>query len=83
MKSLMKVAAAATLLAKAVVIASNCKTFPTDSRWPSSWSWKALNFAVDDHLIETVPLASPCHDPNFDAQQCEFLQSQWQDAEIQ
>ena len=69
-------------LAKAAV-ASDCRTFPTDSSWPSSLFWRILNFVVGGDLIETVPLGSPCHDPNFDAERCEFLQSQWQDAEIQ
>ncbi|KAF4411171.1 FAD-linked oxidoreductase yvdP [Fusarium acutatum] len=55
----------------------NCKCFPSDSCWPSDHDWDHLNSTVGGRLVATVPLGSPCHDPNFDAEECQHLQSEW------
>jgi hypothetical protein len=62
---------------------SSCKCFPGDSCWPLTSTWTALNETVGGRLIATVPLGSPCHDPDYDADTCEYLQEQWQYEEVQ
>ena len=54
-----------------------CKTFPGDADWPSEREWDHFNTTVGGRLIKTVPLGSPCHDPNYDAELCEELKSEW------
>ncbi|EED16287.1 isoamyl alcohol oxidase, putative [Talaromyces stipitatus ATCC 10500] len=54
-----------------------CRCMPTDSCWPSASSWAALNSTIGGRLIATVPIGSPCHDPNYDADACAALQSAW------
>ncbi|KAJ4195443.1 hypothetical protein NW767_009765 [Fusarium falciforme] len=68
---------AATALGAAVG-SSSCKCFPGDKCWPSDNEWKSLNSSVNGRLIKTVPLGSPCHDPTYDGEECQYLQSQWQ-----
>lgn len=59
-----------------------CKCFPGESCWPSAQSWGALNATVGGRLIETVPLAQSCHDPQFDNATCSALQSEWQSPSV-
>ncbi|KAI0179866.1 FAD-binding domain-containing protein [Hypoxylon sp. FL1284] len=54
-----------------------CKYLPGDANWPSKDEWAALNSTVGGRLIATVPLGSPCHDPNYDEELCASLQEQW------
>ena len=56
---------------------SACRCIPGDSSWPSSTEWAKLNATVGGRLIKTTPLASPCHDPNYDAEQCATLKNLW------
>jgi len=60
-----------------------CKCFPGDVCWPSTGEWNKFNATVGGRLIKTVPLGSPCHDPNYDAARCEVLKKEWQRAPIQ
>ncbi|KAK6200842.1 hypothetical protein LQW54_009425 [Pestalotiopsis sp. IQ-011] len=50
---------------------------PGDSCWPSTATWSQLNATVGGRLIATVPIGSPCHDPNYDAVACAALQDEW------
>ncbi|KAH8901468.1 FAD-binding domain-containing protein [Thozetella sp. PMI_491] len=54
-----------------------CKSFPGDPSWPSGKEWAALNMTVGGRLVATVPLGSPCHNPNYNAAECATLQSEW------
>ncbi|KZV95768.1 FAD-binding domain-containing protein [Exidia glandulosa HHB12029] len=54
-----------------------CKCMPGDLCWPNRDEWAAFNATVGGHLIATVSLASPCHDPHFDDGACEKLQQEW------
>ncbi|KAF3766642.1 6-hydroxy-D-nicotine oxidase [Cryphonectria parasitica EP155] len=54
-----------------------CKCFPWDSCWPSENEWNTLNTTVTGRLIKTVPLGSPCHDPNYNESLCNDLASEW------
>ncbi|RGP62645.1 putative isoamyl alcohol oxidase [Fusarium sporotrichioides] len=55
----------------------SCKCFPGDSCWPSDAEWSNLNSTVGGRLVATVPLGSPCHDPDYNADECKHLQSEW------
>lgn len=54
-----------------------CRCFPGDECWPSVSTWNALNQSIDGRLIKTVPLATPCHTPNYDEDKCETLRNGW------
>lgn len=54
-----------------------CKCFPGDACWPSEHEWSAFNRTVGGRLIKTVPLGSPCHDPNYNEALCEELRATW------
>ncbi|PIG82789.1 FAD binding domain protein [Aspergillus arachidicola] len=68
------------LLAAASVKAdSNCRCFPGDPCWPAQDVWAKFNESVDGRLVATVPLGTPCHDPNYNAAECQKLSEQWTD----
>ncbi|KAL5398744.1 hypothetical protein PMIN06_003906 [Paraphaeosphaeria minitans] len=54
-----------------------CRKLPQDKDWPSQPIWSVLNATVGGRLIATTPLASPCHDPNYDAAKCDALRAGW------
>ncbi|KAL3488174.1 FAD-binding domain-containing protein [Aspergillus germanicus] len=56
---------------------TSCHCLPEDSCWPASNKWNALNSTVGGRLIATVPIGSPCHDPNYDEAACAALQADW------
>ncbi|XP_024516539.1 uncharacterized FAD-linked oxidoreductase ARB_02478 [Selaginella moellendorffii] len=53
-----------------------CTAF-NSSCWPSAQSWQDFNRSIDGRLIALSPPASPCHDPNFNAQACRTAQQRW------
>ncbi|KAF4635585.1 hypothetical protein G7Y89_g2518 [Cudoniella acicularis] len=55
----------------------SCHCFPGDSCWPSTSTWAQLNSTVGGRLIATVPIGTPCHEPNYDAEVCAALQADW------
>ncbi|PYI04014.1 FAD-binding domain-containing protein [Aspergillus sclerotiicarbonarius CBS 121057] len=61
---------------------SSCRYLPGDQEWPSGAEWAKLNTTVGGRLIATVPLGSPCHDPNYNATECAYLAAQWSYPEI-
>ncbi|KAF4592335.1 putative isoamyl alcohol oxidase [Ophiocordyceps camponoti-floridani] len=46
---------------------------------PSPSAWSALNKTVGGRLLATIPLGSPCHDPNYDEALCSTLRRKWRD----
>lgn len=66
-----------------VVPVSKCRCFPGDSCWPSDSVWSDFNRTVGGKLIKTIPLATPCHDPSYNAGTCTSLQSEWLMPEVQ
>ncbi|KAF4981966.1 hypothetical protein FZEAL_2312 [Fusarium zealandicum] len=54
-----------------------CRCLPGDACWPSTDVWNQLNETVSGGLIKTVPMGSPCHDPNYEADTCDALQDAW------
>lgn len=72
-----------TLASVATAASGQCRCFPGDPCWPSSDLWHQFNQTVDGRLIATVPLATPCHAPNYDAAVCQTLRGEWQEPEVQ
>ncbi|TGO76857.1 hypothetical protein BELL_0134g00180 [Botrytis elliptica] len=56
---------------------TNCRALPGDQSWPSTTEWNNLNSTVNGRLVATVPIASPCHEPNYSATECAYLQANW------
>ncbi|KAJ3567861.1 hypothetical protein NP233_g6095 [Leucocoprinus birnbaumii] len=50
---------------------------PGDPAWPDTAAWDSFNTSVDGRLIRTIPIASPCHAANYDAEKCEIVKNQW------
>ncbi|KAL0572750.1 hypothetical protein V5O48_009214 [Marasmius crinis-equi] len=59
-----------------------CRIVPTDEAWPEQHVWDAFNDSVDSRLIKVVPDDSPCHDPNYDKEQCNVVQKSWLQSEF-
>lgn len=62
---------------------SSCRIIPGDAQWPSQDTWNAFNESVSGRLIRTVPLASPCHNPSYNADECSTIQANWHDTSLQ
>lgn len=56
---------------------SNCRYLPGDANWPSLRDWANLNSTVEGRLIQTVPLAAPCHDPTYNQAVCTQYLASW------
>ncbi|KAJ5238505.1 hypothetical protein N7468_003124 [Penicillium chermesinum] len=54
-----------------------CRYLPGDVQWPRQKLWDRLNATVDGRLIATAPLASVCHDPQYNETACAVLQEWW------
>lgn len=54
-----------------------CRNIPGDTDWPTLEQWSAFNTSVSGHLIKTVPAGHVCHDPTYDAEACQALNSTW------
>lgn len=44
-----------------------CKTFPGDALWPSQSNWDIFDALLNDGLVPTVPIASPCYNSKWGA----------------
>jgi len=63
---------------------STCKVFPGDDYWPDESKWALLDRLTGGALIKTVPLAAPCYaGPDYDAERCAVVTSQWFVSDIQ
>ncbi|KAI9371069.1 hypothetical protein BJX61DRAFT_48856 [Aspergillus egyptiacus] len=78
MRSFIVLAIAST----AAAAVTSCRCLPGDPCWPSRETWREFNSSIDGRLIATVPLGSPCHDPNYDAAVCAELRSGWTTPEL-
>ncbi|OJI82813.1 hypothetical protein ASPTUDRAFT_191301 [Aspergillus tubingensis CBS 134.48] len=77
MKASWSFAATVAALASKAVASSDCHCLPGDSCWPSTSSWDSLNSTVGGRLVATVPIGTPCHDPNYNGAECTNLQDNW------
>lgn len=68
---------ASLAISSAVGAANNCRCFPSEACWPAPETWSKFNESIDGRLIATVPLAAPCHAPNYDADECNALRKGW------
>ena len=60
-----------------------CKCMPTDDCWPPASEWAQLNISIGGNLVATHPIGSPCHDPEYDAEKCEYLKQHWTSSQLQ
>ena len=61
----------------------NCKVFPGDSKWPSTWSWTGLELATLGGLIKSAPMSQVCYTngtDGVDEDACEALAQNWNTA---
>lgn len=56
---------------------NDCRCLPSDDCWPSDKVWAKFNSTVNGALIATVPLGSPCHEPNYDEEACAAVKADW------
>ncbi|KAK7917502.1 FAD binding domain-containing protein [Apiospora marii] len=63
---------------------AGCRTTPSDAAWPQTSDWAQLNATVGGKLIQSVPLAAPCHktlngQPSglYDEARCAALRDVW------
>ncbi|KAJ5470348.1 hypothetical protein N7530_007705, partial [Penicillium desertorum] len=57
---------------------SACRCLPDDATcWPTNAEWSQFNETIDGRLVKTVPLGTPCHDPNYNAEACAVLKDGW------
>lgn len=77
MKHVLTLAGLAATATAAANFSSSCRVLPLDTDWPSTSAWNTLNTTVNGRLIATVPVGSPCHDPNYDEAACLLLQADW------
>lgn len=54
-----------------------CRYLPGDPEYPSLDKWAELNCTVGGRLIATVPIGTPCHDPNYDEAACQAVRDGW------
>ena len=52
-----------------------CRCEPGQSCWPTVDKWASLNSSIGGNLVMVQPVASPCHDPNYDAAACAVVQA--------
>ncbi|KAF5555515.1 isoamyl alcohol oxidase [Fusarium mexicanum] len=79
MKSLLSLALLplALLIDSSSATNTSCRCLPSDKCWPADSVWAKFNTTVNGALIKTVPLGSPCHDPNYDEAACATVQDAW------
>jgi hypothetical protein len=62
-------------LAFATPPADKCVCLPGQDCWPSTADWNTFNGTVGGRLVQVVPVGAPCHDPNYDAEVCQVLET--------
>lgn len=63
----------------------SCKVMPGDFWWPVDLVWDIFDLLLGDRLIKASPLAAACYPdwPEYDADKCTELASQWTSADLQ
>jgi hypothetical protein len=59
---------------------SLCHCEPGQSCWPTVANWASLNSSIGGNLVAVQPVASPCHNPNYDAVACAVVQANTHDS---
>lgn len=60
---------------KAAVSSPRCRCLPTEPCWPSAQTWNSLNASIDGNLVAVRPFANVCHDPTYNAEQCQLAKA--------
>jgi hypothetical protein len=55
----------------------NCRCRPYEACWPSNQEWSSLNNTIQGNLVAVRPVASVCHDPDFNEAACKTVKEQW------
>jgi hypothetical protein len=74
---LLAISASLALVVSAQYNTTKCRNIPGDDGWPNANEWKALNASVSGRLIKTRPAGHVCHEPTYDAEACQALNSTW------
>jgi hypothetical protein len=83
LRFIVSLAAISSLFVRANASTGACRTMAGDLTWPSPSTWQAFNTSVGGRLVATVPLASVCHSPHYNATACAVVQANWNVAEFQ
>jgi FAD/FMN-containing dehydrogenase len=59
---------------------SSCRCRPSDSCWPKDADWDRLNQTVHGNLLALKPIASVCHDPNYNLLKCQTVHASSNDS---
>lgn len=60
--------------------AAKCRCRPSDSCWPSTKEWSALNKTIHGNLVAVRPVASVCHQAEYNADACKVVTDNWKDS---
>lgn len=71
------------IVLNSVVGEEQCHCFPGDACWPSEDDLASFNVSVGGTLIHTVPIASVCHDTEYNESACAAIQAAWSDPALQ
>lgn len=69
-----------SLLATAAIGApqpDRCRCRPSDTCWPSAKEWSALNNTIHGNLVAVRPVASACHQAEYNADACKVATDLW------
>jgi hypothetical protein len=56
---------------------NTCVCLPGQACWPTTKDWDAFNETVGGNLQIITPLGQACHDPTFNASECEAINLQY------
>ena len=64
-------------------IVTDCRCMLEDACWPSIVEWSQFNESIGGRLERTIPIGSPCHDPEYDEEKCRYLKDHWTSTYLQ
>jgi FAD/FMN-containing dehydrogenase len=59
---------------------SHCRCRPHEACWPTNEQWSSLNSTIQGNLVATRPIASVCHEADFDEAACKTVKERWTDS---
>lgn len=59
---------------------SHCRCRPDEPCWPSQEDWFALNKTIQGNLVAVRPVASVCHEDEYNLQACKAVTGLWSDS---
>ncbi|CAG8103616.1 unnamed protein product [Penicillium salamii] len=58
----------------------HCRCRPHEECWPAHQEWSRLNDTIHGNLVAVRPVASVCHEPEFDGLACKAVTENWHDS---